>query len=140
MKKILVIEDDRSLRDSILELLSAEGFETIGANNGYVGITSACKHQPDLIICDLMMPELNGYQTLNLLRKQAVTATIPFIFITGKAEKSYFRQAMELGADDYLTKPFTKTELLKAIAARLKRQEAVTQQMKKLFAPGVAVD
>lgn len=135
MKKILVIEDDRSLRDSILELLSAEGFETIGAKNGYVGITSACKHQPDLIICDLMMPELNGYQTLNLVRKQPITATIPFIFITGKADKSYFRQAMELGADDYLTKPFTKTELLKAIAARLKRQEAVAQQMKKLFAP-----
>lgn len=134
MTKILVIEDEQSVRENILELLEAEGFEAIGAQNGHVGITWAWEHKPDLIICDVMMPELDGYEVLNLLRQEPTTATMPFIFLTAKADKTSLRQGMEMGADDYLTKPFTKTELLGAIAARVKKQTAIAQQTEQLLA------
>ena len=133
MTKILVIEDEQLLRENILELLEAEGFETIGAQNGHVGITWAWEHKPDLIICDVMMPELDGYEVLSLLRQEPATATMPFIFLTAKADKTSLRQGMEMGADDYLTKPFTKSELLGAIAARVKKQAALSQQTKQLL-------
>ncbi|NKB17672.1 MAG: response regulator, partial [Pseudanabaena sp. CRU_2_10] len=112
MTKILVVEDMDSLREEIIETLTYEGFEVIGAENGAVGVELALKHLPNLIICDVMMPELNGYETLTTLRREPSTATIPFIFLTAKADKVDMRQGMQLGADDYLTKPFTIEELL----------------------------
>lgn len=134
MTKILVIEDEQSVRENILDLLEAEGFEAIGAKNGHIGVTWAWEHKPDLIICDVMMPELDGYEVLNLLRQEPNTSTMPFIFLTAKADKTSLRQGMEMGADDYLTKPFTKPELLGAIAARLKKQAAIAQQTEQLLA------
>ena len=128
MTKILVIEDEQGVRENLLEILEAENFDTIGAENGHVGITWAWEHRPDLIICDVMMPELDGYEVLKLLRQDPVTETIPFIFLTAKADKADLRQGMELGADDYLTKPFTMAELLGAIASRLKRQASIARQ------------
>lgn len=131
MTKILVIEDEQLVRENILDLLEAEGFDGIGAENGHIGITWAWEHKPDLIICDVMMPELDGYDVLKLLRKEPVTATIPFIFLTAKADKSDFRQGMQLGADDYLTKPFTSADLLGAISMRLERKAVVARQSEK---------
>ncbi|KJH70969.1 response regulator [Aliterella atlantica] len=131
MTKILVIEDEQLVRENILDLLEAEGFDAIGAENGHVGVTWAWDRKPDLIICDVMMPELDGYEVLKLLRKEPITATIPFIFLTAKADKGDLRQGMQLGADDYLTKPFTASELLSAIATRLERQAANVRQSEK---------
>ncbi len=125
MKKILVIEDEESVRENIVELLDAEGFEVISAENGRDGVDLAKVMAPDLIVCDVMMPGLDGYGVLTALRQASVTAAVPFIFLTAKAAKADFRQGMELGADDYITKPFTRAELLGAIASRLKKQEAV---------------
>lgn len=127
MTKILVVEDMDSLREEIIETLTYEGFEVIGAENGAVGVELALKHLPNLIICDVMMPELNGYETLTTLRRDPSTSTIPFIFLTAKADKMDMRQGMQLGADDYLTKPFTIEDLLGAIAARLEKQ-AILQE------------
>lgn len=128
MKKILVIEDEPTVRANIIELLEAEDFYAIEAENGFIGAMRAREHLPDLVICDVMMPELDGYGVLTALREEPVTATIPFIFLTAKADKVDLRQGMELGADDYLTKPFTPDELLGAMAARLAKQEVVMQQ------------
>jgi len=128
MKKILVIEDDRSVRENLLDLLDAKNFETFAAGNGKTGVELALVHQPDLIICDVMMPELDGFGVLTALRKEPATATIPFIFLTAMTEKTDLRQGMSLGADDYLTKPFTGGELLDAISARLEKQAAIEQQ------------
>jgi diguanylate cyclase (GGDEF)-like protein len=122
MKKILVIEDEDFVRENILELLDVEGFEAIGAENGQVGVNLAKGIIPDLILCDVMMPGLDGYGVLRAIRQDALTASIPFIFLTAKAAKADFRQGMELGADDYITKPFTRAELLGAITSRLKKQ------------------
>jgi EAL domain-containing protein (putative c-di-GMP-specific phosphodiesterase class I)/ActR/RegA family two-component response regulator len=132
MKKILVIEDEEIIRENILKLLKAEGFDVTGAENGAQGLNAAVSNLPDVIICDVMMPELDGYGVLMALRSNPVTATLPFVFLTGKAERSEMRQGMELGADDYLTKPFTKAELVGAIASRLKKQEAVAEQYNTL--------
>lgn len=123
IKKILVIEDETAVRENILELLDAEGFDPIGAENGRLGVQLALESVPDLILCDVMMPEVDGYGVLNALRSDTVTATIPFIFLTAKSTKADVRQGMDLGADDYLTKPFTRSELLGAIATRLEKQE-----------------
>jgi diguanylate cyclase (GGDEF)-like protein len=122
MKKILVIEDEDFVRENILELLDVEGFEAIGAENGQVGLNLAKGIIPDLILCDVMMPGLDGYGVLRAIRQDALMASIPFIFLTAKAAKADFRQGMELGADDYITKPFTRAELLGAITSRLKKQ------------------
>lgn len=127
IKKILVIEDEEFVRENIIELLYSEGLQVFGAENGRIGIDLAQQQQPDLILCDVMMPELDGYGVLTTLRQDSILATIPFIFLTAKATKADFRQGMELGADDYLTKPFTRAELLGAIASRLKKQEAVQE-------------
>ncbi|MCW6051748.1 EAL domain-containing response regulator [Lyngbya sp. CCAP 1446/10] len=128
MKKILVIEDDRVIRENILKLLKAEGFDVTGAENGALGLNAAVSSLPDVILCDVMMPELDGYGVLVALRSHPVTATVPFVFLTGKADRSEVRQGMELGADDYLTKPFTKAELVGAISSRLKKQAAFVEQ------------
>lgn len=128
MKKILVIEDEPSVRANILEILELEDYNGIGAENGLIGVLWALEHIPDLILCDVMMPELDGHGVLTTLRQEPVTATIPFIFLTAMADKNDLRQGMLLGADDYLTKPFTTDELLSSIAARFEKQEAVIQQ------------
>ncbi|MEG4989470.1 EAL domain-containing response regulator [Microcoleus sp. BR0-C5] len=132
MKKILVIEDEQVIRENILKLLKAEGFDVTGAENGSQGLYAAVSNVPDVIICDVMMPELDGYGVLVALRSNPVTATVPFVFLTGKADRSEMRQGMELGADDYLTKPFTKAELVGAISSRLKKQEAFAEQYNTL--------
>jgi EAL domain-containing protein (putative c-di-GMP-specific phosphodiesterase class I)/CheY-like chemotaxis protein len=125
MKKILVIEDDNLVRSNILELLNGEGYETIGAENGVEGLNLVRGFTPDLIICDIMMPQLDGYGVLTQLRQDPMMSIIPFIFLTAKAGKAELRQGMTSGADDYVIKPFTRTELLSAIRARLAKQEAL---------------
>ena len=125
MTTILVIEDVEALREEIMETLSYEGFDVMGAENGVVGVQIAKTYLPDLIICDIAMPELDGYGTLVALRQEAKTSMIPFIFLTAMTEKADMRQGMQLGADDYLTKPFTSSELLKAIASRLQKYNSV---------------
>lgn len=128
MKKILVIEDEPPVRANILELLEAEDFEAVGAENGFIGAMWAQEHLPDLIICDVMMPEVDGYEVLSALRQVPTTAAIPFIFLTAMADKADIRQGMDLGADDYLTKPFTRAELLGAISSRFSKQAVMMQQ------------
>ena len=122
LTKILLIEDEISVRENISDLLEAEGFETITAANGKVGIDLAISQVPDIILCDLMMPEVDGYGVLERLRQEMLTATIPFIFLTAKSTRTDIRKGMDLGADDYLTKPFTRAELLGAISSRLDKQ------------------
>ncbi|MEG3846806.1 response regulator [Microcoleus sp. herbarium19] len=131
MTKILVIEDEESIRENILELLEAEDFQGIGATNGKIGIKMAIDQIPDLILCDMMMPEVDGHGVLKALRSEPLTATIPFIFLTAKADKSDIRTGMELGADDYITKPCTPQELLKAIAIRLEKHKAISSKSQK---------
>ena len=127
MKKILVIEDEELVRNNILEILDTVDFRVIGACNGGIGVQLAEEQLPDLILCDVMMPELDGYGVLAALRNNPVTATIPFIFLTAKGDKTEIRQGMNLGADDYLTKPFRRKELLGAIEARLIKHDALYQ-------------
>lgn len=121
----MVIEDQNVMRDNLLELLETEEFEVIGAENGKIGVELALKDPPDVILCDVMMPELDGYSVLQSLRSHRQTATIPFIFLTAKSDRVDLRQGMELGADDYLTKPYTPDEVIKAIDTQLKKQEAI---------------
>ncbi|MUG99892.1 response regulator [Scytonema sp. UIC 10036] len=123
MKKVLVIEDDEAIKNIILELLEAEGFGVMSAINGQMGIELAKTQAPDLIICDIMMPNFNGYSVLNALHLEPKTALIPFIFLTAKVERSEIRKGMNLGADDYVTKPFTRDELLEAVTVRLKKKD-----------------
>lgn len=127
MTKILTIEDEPDVREVILDILEAEGYEVTGAPDGAAGVALAVEFQPDLILCDVMMPNLDGYGVLAALRDCPETATIPFVFLTARTTKGDVRQGMHLGADDYLTKPFTHQELLAAVSARLHRQ-ALTQQ------------
>lgn len=128
MTKILVIEDNETIREEILIWLSLEDYEVIGAENGREGIKMALQQLPDLILSDIMMPEKDGYRVLLELRTQPVTALTPFIFLTAKQEKTDIRHGMELGADDYITKPFGREELLNAIRARLLRRDRLIQQ------------
>lgn len=128
MTKILVIEDERTHRINLHKVLSVEGFETIIAENGNMGIDLALQEQPDLIICDILMPELDGYKVLKVLQQNPITASIPFIFITAKSDPSDMRLGMNLGADDYLTKPFKRSEIVEAIATRLQKQVLIKKQ------------
>jgi CRP-like cAMP-binding protein len=121
MKKILLIEDNPEVRENTSEILALAHYEVITAQNGKVGVELAQKENPDLIICDIMMPELDGYGVLHILSKKPETARIPFIFLTAKTEKTDIRKGMTLGADDYLTKPFDDTDLLNAIEVRLRK-------------------
>ena len=100
MKKILVIEDNQDVRENLAEILSLSGYEAITAENGKIGVEKAQKEDPDLILCDIMMPELDGYGVLHILSRQQKTADIPFVFLTAKAEKEDFRKGMSLGGDD----------------------------------------
>jgi EAL domain-containing protein (putative c-di-GMP-specific phosphodiesterase class I)/CheY-like chemotaxis protein len=141
MTKVLVIEDEELVRENLLDLLEAENFDIIAAPNGKIGVNLALSEFPDLILCDVMMPELDGYGVLSTLRQDPIAATIPFIFLTAKSAKSDFRQGMDMGADDYLTKPFTRAELLSAIMNRLEKQATLkkylltTQAAFKTFSP-----
>jgi DNA-binding NarL/FixJ family response regulator len=127
-KKILVIEDEPEMRRNLLTILRLEKFEPVGAANGHIGLQLARAERPDLILCDVMMPELDGYAVLKTLRDSPDTAATPFIFLTAKGEKPDQRCGMNLGADDYLTKPVAKTDLLNAITARLRRVEQHARQ------------
>ncbi|MEG4855167.1 EAL domain-containing response regulator [Microcoleus sp. B5-D4] len=129
MLKILVIEDDELIRETLLQLLESHSYRVIGAENGRVGVQMALSEIPDLILCDVQMPELDGYDVLRTLRQNSLAATIPFIFLTAQSDKTDFRRGMELGADDYLTKPFTKAELLGAIASRVLKRQTITQPL-----------
>lgn len=122
MKTILIIEDNNDIRESTAEILELAGYAVHQAENGKQGVDLAYQHKPDLILCDIMMPELDGYGVLYLLSKNVDTVSIPFIFLTAKAERVDFRKGMEMGADDYLTKPFDDIELLSAIESRLEKK------------------
>jgi CRP-like cAMP-binding protein/AmiR/NasT family two-component response regulator len=122
-KNILIIEDNNDIRESTAEILQLTGYQVQQAPNGKLGVEMATQHQPDLILCDVMMPELDGYGVLYMLSKNVLTSSIPFIFLTAKAERVDFRKGMEMGADDYLTKPFDDMELLNAIETRLSKTE-----------------
>ena len=121
MIKILVIEDEVLLRANTVQILSFEDFHTIEAENGLLGVQLAQEQLPDLILCDVMMPELDGYGVLVALRQNPLTSAIPFIFTTAKASHADLRQGIELGADDFLSKPFSADELLAAISTQLKK-------------------
>lgn len=123
MKHILLIEDDQDMRENTAEILELANYRVTKAENGRRGVEMARKEVPDLILCDIMMPELDGYGVLHLLNRDPNTAEVPFIFLSAKAERSDVRKGMELGADDYLTKPFEESELLNAIEGRLKRSD-----------------
>jgi len=123
-KTVLVIEDNNDIRENIVEILQLADYTVHEAQNGKIGVDLAIKHKPDIILCDIMMPELDGYGVLYILNKNAETAAIPFIFLTARAERLDLRKGMEMGADDYLTKPFDDMELLNAIETRLKKKEA----------------
>jgi CRP-like cAMP-binding protein/CheY-like chemotaxis protein len=131
MKKILLIEDNEDVRENTAEILRLAPYEVMTAKNGKEGVEIAQQEKPDLIICDIMMPVLDGHGTLHLLSKNNDTAGIPFIFLTAKAERSDFRKGMEMGADDYLTKPFDDVELLNAIESRLKKNEILKKEFTK---------
>lgn len=128
MKTVLVIDDHAQIRSNIVEILDLAGYKTFDAENGKMGVATAIKEKPDLIVCDIMMPELDGYGVLHLLKKNADTENIPFIFLTAKAERSDFRKGMEMGADDYISKPFDDIELLNAIETRLKKIDIIKKQ------------
>jgi two-component system sensor histidine kinase/response regulator len=128
MPKILVIDDDELICEMIASSLKLEGFETIRAFDGTAGVEAARTHLPDLIVCDILMPKLDGYETLKALRENPVTAMIPFIFLTGQSTISDVRQGMVHGADDFLTKPIKIGELVAAIQARLRRQVLVDRE------------
>lgn len=121
-KTVLIIEDNDDIREGTREILELTGYQVYTAPEGKTGVDLALKHLPDIILCDIMMPELDGFGVLYMLSKHREASTIPFIFMTAKAERSDMRKAMEMGADDYLTKPFDDIELLNSIEARLKKR------------------
>lgn len=131
MKKILVIEDNEDVRENLEEILELADYEVETAENGKVGVEKAQANPPDLILCDVMMPNLDGFGVLRILGRKPETADIPFVFLTAKAEKSDFRKGMNLGADDYITKPFDDVELLDAIEMRLKKNEKMKSSFDK---------
>jgi two-component system, OmpR family, alkaline phosphatase synthesis response regulator PhoP len=127
MTTILVIEDEQAVRESLVDLLNAEQFTTIAAENGEVGLRLAQCMRPDLIVCDVQMPVMDGYGVLQALKQDPKTATIPFIYLSGRSNNEDFRYCMQLGADDYLQKPCDPDELISAIAARLVKRSALRQ-------------
>ncbi|MDX2100651.1 MAG: EAL domain-containing protein [Leptolyngbyaceae cyanobacterium bins.59] len=128
MAKVLVIEDEAAIRGNVIDILSAEGFEVFEAENGVIGLEMARAILPDIILCDVMMPELDGHEVVKALRQDVATTAIPVVFLTARASKADFRQGMVLGANDYLTKPFTALELLEAIDSQLARQIAIEEK------------
>lgn len=122
MKKILVIEDEEFIRDNLIELLEIEGFEAIGAENGFIGLHLAKESQPDLILCDVMMPELDGYGVLSALREDSATTRIPFMFLTASADRNNLQKIRAMGMNDYILKPFNIDKFLSSINNRLENQ------------------
>ena len=129
MKKILLIEDNDDIRHNTAEILELSNYKVIMAENGKIGVEKAMEQTPDLIICDIMMPVLDGYGVLHAVHKNDAIKNTPFIFLTAKTERSDFRKGMELGADDYITKPFSATELLNAVDSRLKKIDLLKQEL-----------
>ncbi|MCC6234132.1 MAG: response regulator transcription factor [Verrucomicrobiales bacterium] len=126
MKTVLVIEDEPEMRRNLARLLKLEGYDAVAAENGAAGVVLARQRKPDLVICDVMMPQMDGHEVLRTLRADPALRSVPFIFLTAKGEKSDQRGGMNLGADDYLTKPVDNDDLIAAVAARLQRaQESV---------------
>ncbi|MCX6854987.1 MAG: response regulator transcription factor [Verrucomicrobia bacterium] len=137
MKKILIIEDQAAMRKNIAFILEMEGFAVCTAANGREGVTTARAEKPDLILCDVMMPELDGHGVIQELRQDPSFATTPFIFLTAKSDRNDLRVGMNLGADDYLTKPVVHDELMAAVRSRLERSNAVQEVIQEAgtFAP-----
>jgi DNA-binding NarL/FixJ family response regulator len=133
MRRILVIEDEPEMRRNITSLLRYQAYETLEAENGRKGVELARREKPDLILCDVMMPELDGYGVLQALQQDAGLATIPFVFLTAKGDKEDLRSGMNLGADDYLTKPVANAELVQAIETRLRRHQQHARDFKPDF-------
>ncbi|MCB1204655.1 MAG: response regulator transcription factor [Verrucomicrobiae bacterium] len=131
-KKILIIEDQGTMRRNLALLLEMEGFQVVTAENGRIGLETARRERPDVILCDVMMPEMDGYAVVQALRGEPDFATTPFLFLTAKGEKSDIRVGMNFGADDYLTKPVVRDDLLAAIEARLARAEAQDERVREL--------
>lgn len=131
MKKILLIEDNEAVRENTAEILSLANYEVITAENGKIGIEKAKEILPDLVVCDIMMPNMDGYEVLRNLNKDTRTASTPFIFLTAKIDRADMRMGMNLGADDYLTKPFEENELLEAIASRLQKHDSLKKEIIK---------
>lgn len=129
MKTILIIEDNEIIRENLQEMLMLSNYNVITADNGKAGIDIALQQLPDLIISDIMMPGVDGYGVLHVLGKDPKTQNIPFVFLTSKSERSDFRAAMELGADDYITKPFNANELLNAIESRFRKQDIIKKNL-----------
>jgi CheY-like chemotaxis protein/CRP-like cAMP-binding protein len=123
-QKILIIEDNDDVRENLSEILVLSGYETVTASHGKLGVRAALDHTPDLILCDIMMPELDGYGVLRILSRNPATANIPFIFLTAKTEMVDMRRGMALGADDYITKPFDDVELLNTLEVRLQKKRS----------------
>jgi len=134
-KKVLVIEDEPSIRNNIMLMLKVERYSAVGAENGRVGLELARSDPPDLILCDVMMPDMDGFAVLEALRAEPRFAEIPFIFLTALDDRSSTRRGMNLGADDYLPKPFTRSELLEAVNSRLKKFESLTQAVAARLVP-----
>jgi two-component system, sensor histidine kinase and response regulator len=130
--RILVIEDEQNIRENIQELLEAKNYQVRTAPNGKQGVLEAIDFRPHLILCDVMMPKMDGFKVLEYVRKTAMIQNTPFVFLTAKIDKSDIRQGMELGADDYITKPFTAKDLIKTIETRLKRQEKIVGEYAKV--------
>lgn len=131
MKTILIIEDNSDVRENTAEILELANYRVLQAENGKIGVEVATKMHPDLIICDIMMPVLDGYGVIHLLNKNPETASIPFIFLTAKSERTDIRKGMEMGADDYISKPFDDIELLKAVESRLRRSEMLKAEFSR---------
>ena len=131
MKTILIIEDNAIMRQKIATILKLEDYDTVLAKNGQEGIAVAREELPDLILCDIMMPECDGYSVLEALQQSKSTARIPFIFLTAKGERADVRSGMNLGADDYLVKPVPRAELLDAIQARLEKNRVIEERLRE---------
>jgi CheY-like chemotaxis protein len=132
LSKILVIEDEDNIRENIQELLEAKGYYVRSASNGKQGILEAIDFRPNLILCDIMMPKMDGFKVLEYIRKTSTIQNVPFIFLTAKIDRQDVRHGMELGADDYLTKPFTSKDLINAIETRLKKQQKIISEYAKV--------
>jgi len=126
--RVLVIEDEAAIRERMVRILKYEGYETRGAESGLAGVSIAHAFRPDVILCDVMMSEGDGYEALAMLRQHLDTETIPIIFVSAATDRASIRQAMQDGADDYITKPFTSDELVGAIEAQLKKRAALLRR------------
>ena len=129
MKKVLVIEDNKEILENTAEILELSNYNVFTAENGRIGIEKALADKPDLILCDIMMPELDGYGVLHMVQSHPQLQHTPFIFLTAKTDPSEVRKGMSLGADDYIPKPFDPTDLLTAVEGRLKKADLIKREI-----------